>query len=119
MVLGVAERHRRADRSSITLVQLHVDEADPPPPLTHRGHHPHRAGVRRPQEIACHCDRLDCPFAMLLQRRVCTPRQHRAAVHFRADGPMLVQLTFIYAVPAGVSAMASVNTVDPGMRIPS
>src|SRR6185295_4858942 len=66
MVLGVAERHRRADRSSITLVQLHVDEADPPPPLTHGGHHPHRAGVRRPQEIACHCDRLDCLFAMFL-----------------------------------------------------
>jgi hypothetical protein len=56
MVLGVAKRHCRADRSSNALVQLHVDEADAPPPLTHSGHHPHWAGVRRPQEIACHGD---------------------------------------------------------------
>ena len=57
VVLGVANRHRRADGSSIALVQLDVDEADPPPALTHGGHHPHRSGVRGPQEIARDCDR--------------------------------------------------------------
>src|SRR4051812_44131144 len=46
VVLGVAKRHRRADGSSIALVQLDVDEADPAPALTHGGHHPHRSGVR-------------------------------------------------------------------------
>jgi hypothetical protein len=97
MVFRVAQRDRGAHRSPVALGQLDVDQADAAAAFAHGGDHPHRSGVRRPQEVPRNRDRMDI-IPVFRAGRVRAQRQHRAAVHLGPDGPMFVQLTVIHAV---------------------